>query len=115
MIGESYPFLSEGYIPEKDELFFIFLSQGEEVIPKLVLFSPIEKGGHKYYNWGFGDITMIEKSGFQVDDKVESNNGDVKTVFYTVASTLSDFFERYPEATVHMEGSSQQRIEVMYM
>jgi hypothetical protein len=92
MIGEPYPFLSEDYSAESDVLFFTFLSQGEEVIPKAVAFTPIEKSGNKYYNWGFGDLVIDDAAGeFFVNDKIESNNGDVKSVFYTVVSTLSIF------------------------
>src|SRR5437899_2749857 len=108
MIGETYPFLSEDYIPKKDELFFTFLSQGDQVIPKAIGFIPIEKNNSKFYNWGFGDLVANEETGeFEIDDKSESNNGDAKTVFYTVASTLSKFFEIHPDATVHIEGSNK--------
>jgi hypothetical protein len=105
MIGETYPFLSEDYIPATGELFFTFLSQGDQVIPKLIAYTPIEKGGRRYFNWGFGDLVIDEVSGeYKIDDKAESNNGDVKTVFYTVVSTLSDFFEMHPAATVYIQG-----------
>jgi hypothetical protein len=113
MIGETYPFLSEDYIPETGALYFTFLSQGEQVIPKLIAFTPIEKGGMTFFNWGFGDLVIDEATGeYRVDDKVESNNGDVKTIFYTVVSTLNAFFERHPDATVYIEGSNRQRIDV---
>ena len=36
----------------------------------------------------------------------------MKTVFYTVVSTLSKFFEFHPEATVHIEGSNTQRTRI---
>lgn len=111
MIGETYPFLTEAYIPESDILFFTFLSQGPEmVIPKAIAFIPIVKGGRKYYNWGFGDLVIDPKTGeYKIADKTESNNGDAKTVFYTVVSSLTLFFDIHPEATVHIEGSNQQR------
>jgi hypothetical protein len=113
MIGETYPFLSEDYLPSTGELFFTFLSQGEQVIPKLIAYTPIERGGRKYFNLGFGDLIVDETSGeYRIDDKVESNNGDVKLVFYTVVSTLSDFFEIHPNATVYIAGSTSQRLEV---
>jgi hypothetical protein len=113
MIGETYPFLSEDHVAGTDEFFYVFLSQGDHVIPKLVSYTPIEKGGSTYYNWGFGDLVIDpETGGFKTDDKIESNNGDVKSVFYTVISTLSDFFEQRPEATVYIEGTSRQRFEV---
>jgi hypothetical protein len=113
MIGETYPFLSENYLPETGELFYIFLSQGEQVIPKLIAFTPVEKGGVKYFNWGFGDLIFDESTGeYKIDDKAESNNGDVKTVFYTVVSTLSDFFDHHPDSTVYVSGSNRQRLDV---
>jgi hypothetical protein len=113
MIGETYPFLSEDYIPETGEMFFIFLSQGDQVIPKLVAYTPVEKDGQKYYNWGFGDLVIDEATGeYKVDDKAESNNGDVKTVFYTVVATLSDFFLVHPDDTIYVTGSNRQRLEV---
>lgn len=113
MIGKTYPFLSEDYIPDTGELFFTFLSQGDQVIPKIIAYTPIEKDGRKYFNWGFGDLIIDEATGeYQIDDKAESNNGDVKTVFYTVISTLTDFLDIHPDATVHVEGSNRQRLAV---
>jgi hypothetical protein len=113
MIGEPYPFLSEDYGVDNDVLFFTFLSQGEEVIPKAIAFTPIEKDRNKYYNWGFGDLMIDDDTdGFFIDDKIESNNGDVKSVFYTVVSTLSTFFGIHPEATVYIEGSNRQRTKI---
>lgn len=114
MIGEHYPFLDKTYIPVSDTLFFAFLSVGKKaIIPKAVAYTPIEKAGTKYYNFGFGDMIADPATGtFIIDDKADSNNGDMKMVFYTVASTLTDFFKRYPEAVVHVAGSTRQRMDV---
>lgn len=113
MIGEPYPFLSENYDTKTDVLFFTFLSQGEEVIPKAIAFTPIEKHSTQYYNWGFGDLVISDQTGeYMIDDKIETNNGDIKTVFYTVVATLNVFFNIHPDATVHVEGSNRQRMEV---
>ena len=114
MIGVTYPFLSEEYIAETDTLFYVFLSQSEElIIPKAIAFTPIEKIGEKYYNWGFGDMILDPGSGqYHIDDKAETNNGDTKTVFYTVVSTLITFFQIHPDAIVHIEGSNEQRMRV---
>jgi hypothetical protein len=113
MVGDTYPFLSHDYIPNTDQLVFTFLSQGDQLIPKIIAFTPVVKGGIKYYNWGFGDLVIDDKtSEFKIDDKVESNNGDVRLVFYTVVSTLSEFFAIKPEATVYLAGSNRQRLEV---
>ena len=112
MISAAYPILHRGYTPKRDERYYIFYSHGKKDILKIIAFTPIEKNGNKYYNWGFGDLVKNETSGFNVDDKTESNNGDVKRVFYTVASTLSAFFETNPEATVHIKGSNRQRMTI---
>jgi hypothetical protein len=113
MIGETYPFLSEDYVQETGEMFFTFLSQGEQVIPKLIAYTPINKEGERYFNWGFGDLIIDELTEqYRIDDKVESNNGDVKTIFYTVVSTLIEFFRLNPDAIVYVAGSNRQRLEV---
>lgn len=113
MIGETYPLLSEDYIPSTGALYYTFLSQGKEVIPKLIAFTPIQKGGYIYFNWGFGDLVIDGKTGgYRLDDKSESNNGDVKMIFYTVVSTLAAFFKVHPEATVYVQGSTSQRLAV---
>jgi hypothetical protein len=113
MTGKPYPFLSEDFNTDSDVLFFTLLSQGKEVIPKTIVFAPIDKSGNKYYNWGFGDLIIDDSTGeFFISDKTESNNGDVKTVFYTVVSTLSIFFDIHPNATVYIEGSNQQRTKI---
>ena len=114
MIGEPYPFLDKNYNQEADVLFYVFISQGDALIPKGIIYAPLEKHGQRYYNWGFGDLTLDERTGQYtgINDKSESNNGDFKTVFYTVISTLPEFFSIHPEATVHIEGSSPQRTEI---
>lgn len=113
MIGETYPFLSEDYIAKTGEMFFIFLSQGEQVIPKLIAYRPIGKGENTYFNWGFGDLVIDPSTKeYRVDDKAESNNGDVKVIFYTVVSTLTIFFQMHPHATVYLAGSTKQRLTI---
>lgn len=113
MIGKPYPFLDQDYNNQTDVLLYIFLSQGAAVIPKAIAYTPLEKHGQNYYNWGFGDLVIDETTGqYSLNDKTESNNGDFKTVFYTVVSTLPEFFEIHPTATVHIEGSNEQRAEV---
>jgi hypothetical protein len=114
MIGKTYPFLTEQYISESDTLFYTFFSKhNETVVLKAIVYAPMEKRGQKYYNWGFGDLVVNRKTGeYFVDDKVESNNGDIRIVFYTVISTLPRFFDVHPEAVVYVEGSDQQRRRV---
>lgn len=47
-----------------------------------------------------------------LDDLVESNNGDVVTVFNTVVETFSDFFSIQHMGILYFEGSNQQRMNV---
>jgi hypothetical protein len=55
------------------------------VITKAIAYTPILKGGFKYYNLGFGDLIAHPVTGtYYIDDEIESNNGDVKMIFYTV-------------------------------
>jgi len=112
VISNPYPLTRLGYIPDTDERYYSFISRGKKNITKVIAFTPIERDGNKYYNWGFGDLVKHETTGFDIDDKTDSNNGDVKRVFYTVASALSAFYETNPGATVHIKGSNQQRTNI---
>ncbi len=114
MIGAPYPFLSKDHVKESGTLLFTFLSVSDElIIPKAVAYVPIERDSSKYYNFGFGDLVIDPSTNeFTIDDKVESNNGDVKKVFYTVVSTLDVFFDLHPDSTVYIEGSTRQRMDV---
>lgn len=71
-------------------------------ILKIVTYTPVTKGGESYFNLGFGDFN--EKTG-RPDDKIISDNGDMRRVLATVVSTLDIFFTEFPEAIVHITGS----------
>jgi hypothetical protein len=58
------------------------------------------------YNLGFGDKNTLTG---ELDDKVITNNGDADKVLATVASTLIEFFEEFPNAIVYSTGSSPSR------
>jgi len=55
---------------------------------------------------GFGDWNDKEKT---IDDFVVSNNQDAERVLATVASTVMDFAEHYPNAVIYIEGSTPTR------
>ncbi len=114
MIGEPYPFSTKAYMPERDSMFFTFWSNGKNgAIPKAILYAPIKKNDNIYYNVGFGDITIDPVSGtLTLDDKKESNNGDVVMILYTVVSSISLFFDYHPKGTIHLTGSNRQRMEI---
>ena len=111
MIGEIYPIAEHDKFHQNDMLFFRFTSNGHRPIKKLVAFTPTVKNRVKYYNWAFGDIHETSE-GIVLNDKYPTNNGDVKKVFYTVVSTLSIFFSKYPTYTVHIKGSDDRRTKL---
>jgi hypothetical protein len=45
----------------------------------------------------------------ELDDTVVSNNGDTEKILTTVAATIFNFFEKYPNAIVYAKGSTLGR------
>jgi len=82
---------------------FVFLSVGIKRIEKMVEFTPI--GKNNIVNLGFGD----KRSDGTIDDKVNSNNGDIVKVLATVIEILRNYTSRFPTTVVHFEGSSEER------
>ena len=72
--------------------------------PMLIIYR--ETNLHNFYNLGFGDKN--EKTG-DIDDNVITNNGDSQKVLATVASSLVQFTEQYPNAMVYATGSTKAR------
>jgi hypothetical protein len=82
-----------------------FVSEGPKGrIRKLVKYT--EYGDTGAFNLGFGD--KLGKSN-RFDDKVISGNGDSKKVLATVAATLYEFTNKYPNAIIFATGSSLAR------
>jgi hypothetical protein len=82
---------------------FIFESVGLKKIIKIIEYTPITFiGGRTVYNLGFGDYDVVNQT--FIDD-VNSNNGDVYTVFNTVLNTVPLFFKSHPEAVIIVSGS----------
>jgi hypothetical protein len=104
MIPDTYP------LEEVDtKLQFSFVSadtEGENRIIKIIAYDVIKKHKVIYYNLGFGDLDA--KTG-EVDDEVESNNGDMRKILSTVVSTLPRFFQVHPTKKIHMDGSTLLR------
>ncbi len=61
------------------------------------------------WNLGFGDLDPV--SGGIVDDVV-SDNGDGPKVLTTVALTLLEFFDEYPDEIVIFTGSDDRRTRI---
>lgn len=82
---------------------YIFVSNGESDVVKAIAYDYVQElRDSPLYNLGFGDYD-IEND--KIDDSVNTNNGDIYDVFHTVLSTVPQFFERNPNATMVVEGS----------
>lgn len=60
------------------------------------------------YNLGFSDSLADGK----IDDKANSNNGDIIKVLSTVIHIIRDFTEANPEAKIAFKGSTKERTVV---
>lgn len=99
---EKYP-----YVSKSNHKTFLFESVGPKgKIRKRVIFSLINEQFEDIYNLSFGD-RYHTKSG--INDKIISNNGDRTKVLATVALTVLEFFEHFPNAIVYIEGSTPSR------
>ncbi len=90
-----------------DLVYFEFTSEGTQGnIEKVVIYNKLIDQILPIYNLGFGDKNI--QTG-ELSDTVKSNNGDRDKVLATVASTIYQFTERYPNAWVLMQGSNAVR------
>lgn len=80
-----------------------FLSTGREIIQKVVEFTPLIH--HNLYNIGFGDLTATGK----IDDKANSNNGDIIKVLSTVTHIIKDFTSENAGIKIVFAGSTKER------
>jgi len=84
----------------------------ERVIQKVIQFAPINKPDlvrlnvTAIYNMGFGDWDGDTK---QINDLVESRNGDKTKVLATVADAALDFLYRHPTVAIYATGSTPAR------
>jgi hypothetical protein len=87
-----------------DLLEFSFISVGPKgQIKKLIRFTHVVGN---LYNLAFGD--MDETTG-NIDDSITTNNGDGSKVLNTVAAGIRDFINTYPNALIHIRGSTHSR------
>lgn len=95
---ETYP------IEEVEPLIFTFVSKGKKGdIFKIIRYDLMSED---VYNLGFGDLDLKT---LDIDDTVNSDNGDIVRVMATVIQTLSLFFEIHPNKKVSFEGSDSKR------
>lgn len=82
---------------------YFFVSEGKRQIFKQVAFTPIGVG--RIVNMGFGDVQPTGA----VDDKINSNNGDMVRVLATLVQILLDYTSKFPDAEVYFSGSTDER------
>lgn len=85
---------------------YIFISVGKRRIEKVVDFIPLGMGN--IINLGFGDL-LPDGS---IDDKVNSNNGDIVKVLATVVDILRHFTNQYPKTEIFFRGSTGERTKL---
>jgi hypothetical protein len=86
---------------------FEFESNGPKgKIRKIVRYSPQNAGGVTYFNLGFGDLNP--KTG-KIDDLAISNNQDREKILATIAATVLEFTQHFPDAIVYAKGSTPAR------
>jgi hypothetical protein len=82
---------------------YIFTSEGKARIEKVVDFQ--STGIRNVMNLSFGDL--LEDG--SLNDRVNSNNGDIIKVLTTVVDILKSFTSRYPDVEVFFTGSTNER------
>jgi len=82
---------------------YTFISLGKREIVKMVEFTPTSV--KNVFNLGFGDLLPNG----EIDDMVNSNNGDIIKIFATIIHILQDFTEQNPSFEILFLGSTPQR------
>lgn len=101
---------------DNNKLLYSFISNGKKEIPKLIAYQKLNynikfsnKDTLHAYNLGFGDK---KENSFEIDDNVNSNNGDMWKVFNTVLHTVPEFFKQYGDSCISVRGSDDRRIKL---
>jgi hypothetical protein len=93
-----------------DALVFEFISKGPKGdIKKLIQFS--ETTAKNIFNLSFGNLN----SDGTIDDVTTNDNKDRDKILATVASTVYNFTDRFPERYVFFTGSSKERTRLYRM
>src|ERR1035437_4795674 len=92
---------------------FEFESDGPKgKIKKIVSFSPYNSDGITYFNLAFGDI--IEETG-KLNDIAISDNKDTLKIIATIAATVLEFTQQFPDIIVYAKGSTPARTRLYQM
>ena len=86
---------------------FEFISEGlNGNIEKIVIYEPVAIENGELFNLCFGDKNPLTG---ELDDTVNSNNGDRNKVLATVAFTVYLFTDVYKDAVIAMKGNTDVR------
>ncbi len=77
-------------------------------VQKVVAYVPMIIVGQaiECFNLEFGDYDRKRKA---INDLAVTDNGDMRKVLKTVASTLEEFFDVFPDKKVRIDGSDRRR------
>jgi uncharacterized protein DUF6934 len=75
-------------------------------IKKLVSYVPQNVDGVTYFNLGFGDLNS--ETG-KINDLSVSDNKDTEKILATIAATVLEFTEHFPDIMVYAKGSTPAR------
>jgi hypothetical protein len=81
-------------------------------IRKVVRYSPQNANGITYFNLAFGDLNEETQ---KIDDLATSNNKDRDKILATVAATVLEFTENFPDVIVYAKGSTPARTRLYQM
>ena len=117
----QYKIHSVGLEEYKDYLNYVdildsckFYSSGKSGDFELRMLITREKGSLevKDLNLGFGVWNNDTKD---IDDEIETKNGDMQQILATVANRALEFLSRYPEAEIFAKGSTASRTRLYQM
>jgi hypothetical protein len=93
-------------VSENQILTYFFVSHGKnekEDVFKVIQYAFVQEFNDKpVFNLGLGDLDM-ETGG--INDVSMTGNGDVYRIFNTVLSTIPQFYEKYPNDVILVQGS----------
>ncbi|CAG5069750.1 hypothetical protein DYBT9623_02487 [Dyadobacter sp. CECT 9623] len=89
------------------ELRYVFLSVGKKIVSKIVVYTCTHQFENRdVYNLGFGDYFDEDDN---IEDRVQTNNGDAYVVFNTVLATIPLFFEKFSDSMLMVQGSDSRQ------
>jgi hypothetical protein len=101
------------YVISEMLLDYEFESEGPKgKIRKLVSFVPQNVDGTTYFNLGFGDLNIATG---EINDLSVSDNKDTQKILATIAATVVEFTNHFPDMMVYARGSTPARTRLYQM